>query len=89
MSKVVLEMASVLTLGAIGITVVELMKTQTKMVMVRIDEFEKSLATDNTSLGYGMEKLATVEHIEQLQKSIKKELSKKKTKKSKGRRRKR
>lgn len=89
MSKVVLEMASILAVGAIGITVIELMKTQTKMVMVRIDEFEKSLATDNTSLGYGMEKLATVEHIEQLQKSIKKELSRKKTKKSKGKRRRR
>lgn len=89
MSKVVLEMASILAVGAIGITVIELMKTQTKMVMVRIDEFEKSLATDNTSLGYGMEKLATVEHIEQLQKSIKKELSKKKTKKSKAKRRRR
>lgn len=82
-------MASILAVGAIGITVIELMKTQTKMVMVRIDEFEKSLATDNTSLGYGMEKLATVEHIEQLQKSIKKELSKKKTKKSKAKRRRR
>lgn len=76
-----------MTVGAIGVTIVGLMKTQTKMVMTRIDEFERCLATDNTSLGYGMEKLATVEHIEQLQKSIKKELSRKKTKKSKAKRR--
>lgn len=87
MSKTVLEIASVLTLGALGVTVLKLMENQTKMVIARIDEFEKSLATDNTNLGYGMEKLVTVDHIENLKKDLKKELSRKKSKKSKAKRR--
>lgn len=82
-----LEIASILAAGALGITVISLMQSQTKWVIARIDELEKSLAVDNTNLGYGMDKLATVDDIEQLKKSIKKELSRKKTKKSKGRRR--
>lgn len=89
MLNIMVEVGSMIVAGGILVVLVEgAAKRQTGKITARIDEVEKNLATDNTSLGYGMEKLVTVEHIEKLKSDLKKELSKKKTKKSKAKRRK-
>lgn len=88
MSNIVIEVGSlVIAGGMVGVLMDVVMKRQTNKLTARMDSMEARLMTNDSVLGYSIDRLATVNQVEDLKNVIKKQVScKPKRKKRRGRR---
>lgn len=87
MLKIAMQTGSLIMTGVVlGVLIEFIMKRQTKAFTDRVDDMENRLMAINVELGYGLNKLATVDHLEEVKKDLKKQVScKPKRKKRRGR----